>query len=116
MLFPYDDWTQHQGCGALARGANSPANRAAIADAGGIEAVTGAMARGDLYLQRIGCLALGNLAEDSPANQAAIAGAGGPSIPWRAGRVDAMDPKTSVTPDGRLPAADKVRADSSGSP
>jgi cytochrome c peroxidase len=37
----------------------------------------------------------------------AIESAGGPSIPWRAGRVDAMDPKTSVTPDGRLPAADK---------
>lgn len=37
----------------------------------------------------------------------AIEGAGGPSIPWRAGRLDAMDPTASVTPDGRLPAADK---------
>ena len=27
---------------------------------------------------------------------------GGPSIPFRAGRVDAMDP-SDVTPDGRLP-------------
>ena len=27
---------------------------------------------------------------------------GGPSITWRAGRVDALDP-SAVTPDGRLP-------------
>jgi cytochrome c peroxidase len=31
---------------------------------------------------------------------------GGPKIPWRAGRVDSMD-VTDVTPDGRLPDADK---------
>jgi len=31
---------------------------------------------------------------------------GGPVIPWRGGRVDSMDPK-DVTPDGRLPDADK---------
>lgn len=31
---------------------------------------------------------------------------GGPDIPWRAGRVDAMDP-SAVTEDGRLPEADK---------
>ena len=30
----------------------------------------------------------------------------GPSIPWRAGRKDSFDP-SDVTPDGRLPAADK---------
>ncbi len=38
----------------------------------------------------------------------AIQAMGGPAIPWRAGRVDAMDP-SAVTPDGRLPAADKGR-------
>lgn len=37
----------------------------------------------------------------------AIANAGGPAVGWRAGRVDALDPKTTVTADGRLPAADK---------
>lgn len=31
---------------------------------------------------------------------------GGPSVPFRYGRVDAMDPK-AVTPDGRLPEADQ---------
>ncbi|KAG1680819.1 hypothetical protein FOA52_008152 [Chlamydomonas sp. UWO 241] len=31
---------------------------------------------------------------------------GGPAIAWRAGRVDALDP-SAVTPDGRLPDADK---------
>ena len=30
----------------------------------------------------------------------AIEAAGGPKVPWRAGRVDAMDP-SAVTPDGR---------------
>lgn len=30
---------------------------------------------------------------------------GGPTIPWSAGRVDAIDP-SAVTPDGRLPNAD----------
>lgn len=30
---------------------------------------------------------------------------GGPTIPWGAGRVDALDP-SAVTPDGRLPNAD----------
>jgi cytochrome c peroxidase len=30
----------------------------------------------------------------------AIEAAGGPKVPWRAGRVDAMDP-SGVTPDGR---------------
>lgn len=35
----------------------------------------------------------------------AIKSLGGPDIPWRAGRVDSMDPK-DVTPDGRLPNAD----------
>lgn len=30
---------------------------------------------------------------------------GGPSVPFRSGRVDAMDPSV-VTPDGRLPKAD----------
>jgi hypothetical protein len=30
----------------------------------------------------------------------------GPDIPWRGGRMDSFDPK-DVTPDGRLPAADK---------
>ena len=36
----------------------------------------------------------------------AIETLGGPEIAWRAGRVDSMDP-SDVTPDGRLPAADK---------
>ena len=36
----------------------------------------------------------------------AIASMGGPQIAWRAGRVDSMDP-ADVTPDGRLPDADK---------
>jgi len=35
----------------------------------------------------------------------AIKQLGGPTIPWRSGRVDALDP-SAVTPDGRLPAAD----------
>jgi len=35
----------------------------------------------------------------------AIEAMGGPSIPWRAGRVDALDP-SAVTPDGRLPEPD----------
>lgn len=37
----------------------------------------------------------------------AIQQLGGPTIGWRAGRVDALDP-SAVTPDGRLPDADKV--------
>ena len=36
----------------------------------------------------------------------AIETLGGPKIPWRAGRQDEYDPK-KVTPDGRLPEADK---------
>ena len=36
----------------------------------------------------------------------AIEAAGGPTIAWRAGRVDALSPD-AVTPDGRLPDADK---------
>lgn len=36
----------------------------------------------------------------------AIQQLGGPTIGWRAGRVDALDP-SAVTPDGRLPDADK---------
>lgn len=36
----------------------------------------------------------------------AIKSMNGPDIPWRAGRMDGMDP-SAVTPDGRLPAADK---------
>mmetsp|Transcript_27817 Transcript_27817/g.38854 ORF Transcript_27817/g.38854 Transcript_27817/m.38854 type:complete len:203 (+) Transcript_27817:63-671(+) len=36
----------------------------------------------------------------------AIETLGGPKVGWRAGRLDAMDP-SAVTPDGRLPAADK---------
>ncbi len=36
----------------------------------------------------------------------AVEAMGGPAVTWRAGRVDAMDPK-AVTPDGRLPDADK---------
>jgi len=36
----------------------------------------------------------------------AIETLGGPSIPWRAGRKDAID-ASDVTPDGRLPSADK---------
>lgn len=35
----------------------------------------------------------------------AIKTLGGPDVPWRAGRVDSMDP-ADVTPDGRLPNAD----------
>merc|ERR1719174_2235074 len=40
------------------------------------------------------------------AGKVAIEAAGGPTIAWRAGRVDALTPD-AVTPDGRLPAADK---------
>ena len=36
----------------------------------------------------------------------AIEALGGPDIPWKGGRVDSIDPK-DVTPDGRLPDADK---------
>merc|ERR550514_750084 len=36
----------------------------------------------------------------------AIEAAGGPKVGWRAGRKDALSPE-AVTPDGRLPAADK---------
>ncbi len=40
------------------------------------------------------------------AGKVAIEAAGGPTIAWRAGRKDAMTPD-AVTPDGRLPGADK---------
>ena len=40
------------------------------------------------------------------AGKVAIEAAGGPTIAWRAGRKDALSPD-SVTPDGRLPDADK---------
>ena len=40
----------------------------------------------------------------------AIEAAQGPTIPWKAGRVDALTPD-AVTPDGRLPAADKGSPD-----
>jgi len=40
------------------------------------------------------------------AGATAIEALGGPAVTWRAGRVDAMDP-SAVTPDGRLPDADK---------
>jgi cytochrome c peroxidase len=39
------------------------------------------------------------------AGVASIKALGGPTIPWRAGRVDALSPD-AVTPDGRLPNAD----------
>ncbi|GAX79031.1 hypothetical protein CEUSTIGMA_g6471.t1 [Chlamydomonas eustigma] len=40
------------------------------------------------------------------AGAVAIEAMGGPTIAWRAGRVDALDP-SAVTPDGRLPEADQ---------
>jgi cytochrome c peroxidase len=40
------------------------------------------------------------------AGKVAIEAAGGPHITWRAGRVDELSPE-AVTPDGRLPDADK---------
>eukprot|EP00283_Hemiselmis_rufescens_P023039 CAMPEP_0173446762 /NCGR_PEP_ID=MMETSP1357-20121228/37272_1 /TAXON_ID=77926 /ORGANISM="Hemiselmis rufescens, Strain PCC563" /LENGTH=326 /DNA_ID=CAMNT_0014413091 /DNA_START=60 /DNA_END=1040 /DNA_ORIENTATION=+ len=40
------------------------------------------------------------------AGKIAIETLGGPEIPWKEGRVDSMDP-SDVTPDGRLPDADK---------
>ena len=40
------------------------------------------------------------------AGKVAIEAAGGPEIVWRAGRVDELSPD-AVTPDGRLPDADK---------
>jgi cytochrome c peroxidase len=40
------------------------------------------------------------------AGKVAIEAAGGPEIAWRAGRVDELSPE-AVTPDGRLPDADK---------
>jgi Peroxidase len=36
----------------------------------------------------------------------AISAMGGPKIPWRSGRVDSLE-ASDVTPDGRLPEADK---------
>jgi cytochrome c peroxidase len=36
----------------------------------------------------------------------AIKALGGPAVPWRGGRLDSLDPN-DVTPDGRLPSADK---------
>ena len=70
---------QANGLWALRNLANSPANRAAIADEGGIEAVMGAMARlpDDSNVQKNGLWALGNLAWDSPTNRAVIAAVGG---------------------------------------
>jgi len=44
------------------------------------------------------------------AGKVAIEAANGPTIPWKAGRVDALTPD-AVTPDGRLPAADKGSPD-----
>ncbi|KAK3279856.1 L-ascorbate peroxidase 1, cytosolic [Cymbomonas tetramitiformis] len=40
------------------------------------------------------------------AGAVAVEELGGPAVGWRAGRMDAIDP-SEVTPDGRLPAADK---------
>ena len=79
---PDDSTVQWYGCIALGRLANGPANRAAIAAAGGVERVTAAMVRfpDNRGVQRFGCYALGNLAADSPANQAAIAAAGGAEL------------------------------------
>ena len=44
------------------------------------------------------------------AGKVAIEAAKGPTIPWKAGRVDALTPD-AVTPDGRLPDADKGSPD-----
>lgn len=44
----------------------------------------------------------------------AIKTLGGPDVPWRAGRVDSMNPK-DVTPDGRLPGADNGSYDKDAS-
>eukprot|EP01045_Picozoa_sp_COSAG04_P034727 COSAG04_NODE_7728_length_1077_cov_6.935583_1_plen_358_part_11 len=77
---PGDRDVQRHGCNALGNlVTGSPANRAAIADAGGIDAVVGAMTRfpDDRDVQYHGCFALAMLAEDSPANGAAIREAGG---------------------------------------
>jgi cytochrome c peroxidase len=43
------------------------------------------------------------------AGAVAIERMGGPHIPWRSGRVDESDDVAKVTPDGRLPDADKGR-------
>lgn len=40
------------------------------------------------------------------AGATAVEAMGGPHVPWRAGRVDEVDP-SKAAPDGRLPAADK---------
>ena len=71
---------QEEGCRALRNLAcDAPANRTAIAAAGGVECVTAAMrTHADAAdMQEDGCLALGNLARNHPANQTAIAAAGG---------------------------------------
>ena len=44
------------------------------------------------------------------AGKVAIEAAKGPTVPWKAGRVDALTPD-AVTPDGRLPDADKGSPD-----
>lgn len=91
----YDRGVQMYGCDALRTKANnSPANQAAIAEAGGIEAVTSAMSRfpDDDDMQQFGCYALGSLAADSPANREAIAEAGG---------IDAVTGAMSRLPEDR---------------
>ena len=79
---PGDGGVQSHGCAALGNlAADSPANRAAIADAGGIEAVTGAMARlpDDSDVQANGCEALTRLSNESPDGSVAQALATCPS-------------------------------------
>jgi len=48
------------------------------------------------------------------AGAVAIETLGGPDIPWKGGRVDSVDP-TDVTPDGRLPDADKGKPEKTSS-
>ncbi|KAJ1469153.1 hypothetical protein T484DRAFT_1597717, partial [Baffinella frigidus] len=70
---------QEQGCKALRNLALNNENRAAIARAGGIEAVVAGMGAHTLFaeVQRSGCAALGNLSFNNNENKTVIARAGG---------------------------------------
>jgi len=74
----------------LAHGANAGLDKA-VAKLEPIKSKFGDVSYADLY---------------TLAGVVAIEALGGPKIAWRSGRTDSMDPK-DVTPDGRLPDADK---------
>jgi cytochrome c peroxidase len=95
----YDKMAQDGGSGKgtirfqeeLAHGGNAGLARTAVKWLEPIHAKHPAVSYADLY---------------TLAGVASIKALGGPTIPWRAGRVDALSPDNTVTPDGRLPSAD----------